>query len=203
MNLGIILFVRSRGTVRPLLLIGFTAVAILFVGKARIELPLGSGASIPYATVLPVLGALAVTDALPSRASLLEALASRRMGVMRAAHALAFTLMAAVTILASSPTLVGELGRISIARNLALLSGIGMIASTVFPPGLSWLPLLSLTGTILALAGGDGSRSQPWALLLRPDSDGVALLISTVVAITGIGLLLVRAPRGVSGDDRT
>ncbi len=172
-------------------------------GASRLELPLGSGSSIPYATVLPLLVALVLGEALCSRADGLERLSSRPVAWLRVGHGAGLTLIGLTTVTLSLPQLNGEIGASGVARNCLLLAGISMVAAQVLDPSLSWIAPTVVVVVSITLAGGATASTHPWTILVRPDGDLAAGITAMACFATGLLGLYLRAPQAPSRLDQT
>jgi hypothetical protein len=116
-----------------------------------------------------------------------------RLGAIVALTAAAVGLLAAG---ATGGALPG--GFLAMLRNVAGITGIGLLSAAVLGGALAWTgPMAYLVLTEAALAG---STSTPWVWPARPPHDVGAALCSAAVFAAGILLVTVRGPRESVGD---
>jgi hypothetical protein len=130
-----------------------------------------------------------------------ERATGRWLPYLRLGATLALT-AAAIGVLAIGST-GGELpgGFAAMARNVAGITGVGLLAAVVFGGMLAWTgPMAYLVLTETALAGG---ATTPWIWAGRPPGDVGGALCAGVVFATGAVLMTVRGVRASSRDTTT
>lgn len=174
------LFLHSRQVERSLTLLGGVVVMTWAWQTARGGLGLDTG---PNLVILPLIVAMIVPAGTSSPFGSLEATASRSLGPLRLAHVLGLLCVAALGLSVTSGSLDWAM-----IRNIAGLTGLGLIAARIAGPSLAWIaPLCS---SIYALTAS--SRST-WNWPVHDGSAHQPALIAAVLLLSG---LIVIVPHG-------
>jgi hypothetical protein len=72
-------------------------------------------------------------------------------------------------------------------RNLALLCGLGLLATCAARARFAWMAPVAY-GIAALLVGADAGRVRPWAWLLMPDDSRPAALAALLVFVSGLAV---------------
>jgi hypothetical protein len=185
--------VRARQLPTTLAVIAAVSAVAPLAGTRVIEVRYGSGAGIPYATLIPALSGSLVAGAAGTGVPELERLAARSLVPYRAlALALAVAWAVGWAVVAQ-PSLPGSPGDVAAARNVLGFTGLGLLASLVIGARLAWVVPVSVVIAVLSLAGAAPPDVLVWPI--APDGNGTAAVVALVSFAAGAVLVVAFGTR--------
>ena len=145
--------------------------------------------------------AIAITTASPLGEP--ERVAGRRLPYLRLATALALTVAAAVALAAAGTGAHLAGGALDVLRNVAGMTGLGLLCAAVLGGGLAWV---GPVGYLVAGAYGlytqwhGPALTTPWLWPARPPHDLGAAICAGVVFAIGLAVITVRGARDPAGE---
>jgi hypothetical protein len=139
---------------------------------------------------------IAVTTASPFGEP--ERVTGRWLPFLRLATALALTAVAAGALLAAATGAHLTGGALDVLRNVAGLTGIGLLCAAVIGGGLAWagpLAYMVVAAYELYAAWHGGALTTPWIWPARPPHDAGAAICAGLVFAAGILVITVRGAR--------
>jgi hypothetical protein len=115
-----------------------------------------------------------------------------------ATGAIALTCVAIAVLAAGAAGLPVAGGYAGIARNVAGLTGLGLIAAPVLGGALSWIAPVACGG--LAEYAIAGAWTSPWTWPAQPPNDHGAALCAALACATGLVMITTLGPRYRDGD---
>jgi hypothetical protein len=174
------LYVHSRRGERALQLLGGVVVLIAVWHLARG----GRGPSVGPLLVLPALAAAVIIPVgTGTPFGELEATMSRSLGPLRLTHMLSFIAAAAIGLAAASGSV--DWG---VMRNVAGLTGLGLLAARVAGPSVAWIAPLCFATYALA-----GNPRSAWTW---PVHSGTAIQPALIAAVLVLAGLVAIVPHG-------
>ena len=192
--LASVLRARQMGT--ALTTIAAVSAATLLAGDNVIELRYGSGAGIPYATLLPALSGSIVAAAARTGVAEFEGVAARPLAVYRALALGIAVAWAVLWAVIAQPSLPGSPGDLAAVRNVAGFTGLGLLAAQVVGGRLAWIAPVGVAISALSLAGGTPQRAGEallWPLAADHSVPAAAVALASFAA--GVTLVLARGTR--------
>jgi hypothetical protein len=117
---------------------------------------------------------------------------------LRLASAIALTCVAIAVLAVGAAGLRVAGGYAGIARNVAGLTGLGLIAAPVLGGALSWIAPVAYGG--LAEYAIAGAWTSPWTWPAQPPNDHGAALCAALACATGLVMITTLGPRYRDGD---
>jgi hypothetical protein len=145
--------------------------------------------------------AIAITTASPLGEP--ERVAGRRLPYLRLATTLALTVAATVTLAAAGTGAHLAGGALDVLRNVAGMTGLGLLCAAVLGGGLAWV---GPVGYLVAGAYGlytqwhGPALTTPWLWPARPPHDPGAAICAGVVFAIGLAVITVRGARDPAGE---
>ena len=145
--------------------------------------------------------AIAITTASPLGEP--ERVAGRWLPFLRLATALALTVAAAVALAAAGTGAHLAGGALDVLRNVAGMTGLGLLCAAVLGGGLAWV---GPVGYLVAGAYGlytqwhGPALTTPWLWPARPPHDPGAAICAGVVFAIGLAVITVRGARDPAGE---
>jgi hypothetical protein len=145
--------------------------------------------------------AIAITTASPLGEP--ERVAGRRLPYLRLATTLALTVAATVTLAAAGTGAHLAGGTLDVLRNVAGMTGLGLLCAAVLGGGLAWV---GPVGYLVAGAYGlytqwhGPALTTPWLWPARPPHDPGAAICAGVVFAIGLAVITVRGARDPAGE---
>jgi hypothetical protein len=175
--------------VHHLVVTGVIVVLVWLVLPNEVPIPLRDGLSSVIWPLAPVLVAAAVPGSAATMHRDLERSAVRPL--LASKSLLAMTIVIVASVVAAIGGLLFDLE--VVARNTAMLVGIGFLVTAWFPAWSRWLPVVFLP-MAMWLLGARPSWLPPasWAVLLHPAGSGRATMIALVCALAGVASYLLR-----------
>jgi hypothetical protein len=171
----------------------------LLAGERVIELRYGSGAGIPYATLVPALSGGLVAGAAGTGVPEFERLAARSLVPYRALALAVGVAWAVVAAVVAQPSLPGSPGDVAAARNVLGFTGLGLLASGVVGARLAWVVPVGVGIAVLSLAGEASPEVLVWpGVLVWPiarDGSATAAVVALTCFAAGAILVVLRGPR--------
>jgi hypothetical protein len=143
---------------------------------------------------------IAVTTASPFGEP--ERVTGRWLPFLRLATALALTAVAAGALTAAGTGAHLTGGALDVLRNVAGLTGIGLLCAAVIGGGLAWagpLAYMVVAAYELYAAWHGGALTAPWIWPARPPHDAGAAICAGLVFAAGISVITVRGARDLTG----
>ena len=145
--------------------------------------------------LVPALLAVAVPAAVRFDARLLERVSGRPRWTLRA-RGLGLLAVVGAVVVAGSPY-----DAATCARNLLILVGGALVAASLLPASVAWVPIALYPPCAWLLGTRTNEIHAAWAVPLRPAGDPLAWRVAVVVAMVGVVVHLVLGTRGGAGDD--
>jgi hypothetical protein len=145
--------------------------------------------------------AIAITTASPLGEP--ERVAGRRLPYLRLATTLALTVAATVALAAAGTGAHLAGGALDVLRNVAGMTGLGLLCAAVLGGGLAWV---GPVGYLVAGAYGlytqwhGPALTTPWLWPARPPHDPGAAICAGVVFAIGLAVITVRGARDPAGE---
>lgn len=185
---------RARHLPAALVVMAVVSVLVMLLARDHmIELHYGSGAGIPYATLLPALSGGLVAGAAGTGVPELERLAARPLVPYRALALAVGTGWAVLWAVIAQPTLPGSPGDVAAARNVLGFTGLGLLASGVAGARLAWVAPMGVGIAVLSLAGEASPAVLVWPI--APDGSVAAAAVALASFGAGAALVVVRGTR--------
>jgi hypothetical protein len=189
---------RARHLPGTLVAIAVVSGAALLAGDRVIELRYGSGAGIPYATLIPAVSGGLVAGASGTGVPELERLAARSLVPYRALALAVGVGWAVLWAVIAQPSLPGSPGDVAAARNVLGFTGLGLLASGVVGARLSWVLPVGVAIAVLSLAGGASPGVLVWPI--ARDGNAVAAAVALTCFAAGAVLVVLRGTREAAPD---
>ena len=146
------------------------------------------GSPVPFVLLfVPLAAAMVIGVAVHSPFGEMERTTSRRQPPLRLGHAGGLLLCGVAILSLLALTWDGDSERVFL-RNLAGLTGVGLLTAPVFGARLSWVP--SLSYGIAAFWVGSFGEAPKWAWPMRPMDDNLAWGIALVLLAAGLAALV-------------
>jgi hypothetical protein len=183
-------FLLSRHIITYLIIVGVAALVTAIFGSLLAPIRTADELLVPMATFVPCLVASGLASCLGTRLPGWEAMTCRKLGGVIAGLTSCLTLCGAVALGISSAIikLEGDYTWPVTIRNTFLLVGLGLIGVAIGIAWLGWLFPLAVTLCGHAMI----SPTNPFNLILQPDSKVGAFLAATIVMILGISAYSIR-----------
>lgn len=189
-------FLRARSVGTSLAVIAAVSAVSLLAGENLIDLRVGSGAGVPYATLAPAMSGSLIAASARSGLFRQEQLASRNLWGPRAALLLGMVLWAAAWAAIAQPTLPHSPGDVAAVRNVVGFTGLGLIASRIVGGRLAWIAPISMAIAALTLASSSGqSRGAALVWPLTADGNVTAALVALTIFAVGAGVVIAQGTR--------
>jgi hypothetical protein len=190
---------RARQVHAALVVIAAVSGAALVAGDNVVELRYGSGAGIPYATLVPALSGSLVAGAAQTGAPELERLAARSLVPYRALALAVAVGWAVGWAVVAQPSLRGSPGDVAAARNVLGFTGLGLLASGVVAARLAWVVPVGVAIAVLSLAGEASPDALVWPL--ARDGSAAAAVVALTSFAAGAALVVFRGTPGPADPD--
>ena len=185
MSLGSAHLLAIRACHGPVLL-GSAAVAGLTVAlssDSRVPIPAREGIASVIWPLIPAIVAIVAPPVLATSYGLPESLAGRSAVALRRFHlgivAAGFAVMCLMAPTAYWPVLI---------RNSGLLLGAVLIATVLLGPKTAWIPAFMFPVFCWLLGTERRGQTQPWAVLLRPETSRASQIVAGAALALGVAL---------------
>lgn len=200
MTEGLLLFARARRTWPAIGALCLFSIAGLIVGGRIVPLP-DETLVLPWDVLLPLLSACVISMTTRSPMNDLEATAAHRLWLLRVSHLSVLAVVAGLGTLLACYDLPAPYSWPSALRNLAMLTGLGLIGARLLGGRLSWIPPITMS-LITLTAGSKAGELRIWAVLFFPDHHLAGIAFGALVFAVGVLLLAkggTREPAGEAG----
>jgi hypothetical protein len=189
---------RARQLPTTLAVIAAVSAVAPLAGTRVIEVRYGSGAGIPYATLIPALSGSLVAGSARTGVPELEHLAARSLVPYRALALAVAVGWAVGWAVVAQPSLPGSPGDVAAARNVLGFTGLGLLASLVVGARLAWVVPVSVVIAVLSLAGAGSAEVLVWPI--ARDGSVAAAGVALVSFTAGAVLVVARGTREPTTD---
>lgn len=193
--IGVWLHLKSRGAQTILVVTPLLLACQWAIGSRTVPLPLGNGARAPLGILLPVVTGTVLATVMSSTLPERERLAARNITALTRFYVLGISILAALGTAAATAQLDSGYTGISTGRNTALITGIAMVAASLFGASAAWILPVVYTGIVIT-TGGTPNGPAWWALPLHPDGSQTAQMTAILILI--LGSTLLARPGGLS-----
>jgi hypothetical protein len=196
----LLLFARTRGLHWAAGGVLLTVAVGLAIGQRAMVLRYGSGAGIPYAVLLPVLAACVIAGSSRSSAHEFERTAARRLVRYRLLATAGLLVLASAGFWLVTAGLPAPVGPVAAVRNLAGLTGLGLLGARLLGGRLAWVLPCTLVISVVSVASGTEGAAAVLVWPMRPDSDGLAGAIAAALLVAGAAAVGWTGTREQPGD---
>ena len=189
-NSGWVLLARARRTGVTVCVLVVLGICEYLLGSASLQL-FGPSVtlSVPWAVLIPVVGAAAVGVTVRSAVADLEAVTSRSLPLLRAVPLTAALLVGLASTVLGSLGLTGQLTGPAAVRNFVGFVGLGLICAAAVGSNLSWLLPVALA-IASASVGASAGVPRAWAWPIHDDGDPLAAGIAVGLLVVGLAVVI-------------